>query len=807
MKTKRFLSIVLTLVMLLGMLPGMSLTASAAGNTMEITPTNTSGNMTITLKIKAAQTITASDVTATYGDTGKRIEATTSGDGALSYAVKSGDAVTVDDSGNLTILKAGAAVVTVTAAETATYAQATKDVNVTVNTKAMTVSAEDVNVTVDGQAHGITVNVTEPAMGYTVKYGTEAGTYDQTTSPTQTEVGEKTVYYQVTADNYTTYTGSAKVTVNAKQTQTTTASDVTATYGDTDKSVIGTTAGDGAISYSVKSGDAVTVDENTGALTIVKAGSAVITVTAAETATYAQATKDVNVTVYTKAMTVSAENVNVTVDGQPHGITVNVTDPATGYTVKYGTEEGSYTLDASPTQTEVGEKTVYYQVTAANYTTYTGSAKVTVSAKQSQTITAADVTVAYGDTDKKVTATTNGNGAITYAVKDGSADYIAVDAATGALTIKKVGTATVIVTAAETATYAQATKEVTVTINKANAIAATVTANNRTYDGMAQPLVTVTGEPTGGTMQYALGTATEATEQYTTSIPTATNAGTYYVWCKAVGDTNHLDSTAACVTVTVSSLTIAPADVPTSEVVEVDGVKYPVDPVTGAIQIPDSSSARIIETFGYSNGGDAHTTYPTSLKVWVVTEDANGVRTAVRVPELDDIMRYSGFSIRVTGNRGIRMITSVPTDKKNALIAAAGLAGFTLEEYGTVVGWADALNGGSLTMSNALGHAYAYKRGAGDAVVKTSGGSTQYTNVLVKFTDEQVSKDLIMRSYMVLSKGGVRYTLYGGSVQRSIGYVAYQNRAAFRPGTAPYEYVWSLIHIAYGNRYDGEYQH
>ena len=110
-------------------------------------------------------------------------------------------------------------------------------------------------------------------------------------------------------------------------------------------------------------------------------------------------------------------------------------------------------------------------------------------------------------------------------------------------------------------------------------------------------------------------------------------------------------------------------------------------------------------------------------------------------------------------------------------------------------------------MSNALGHAYAYKRGAGDAVVKTSGGSTQYTNVLVKFTDEQVSKDLIMRSYMVLSKGGVRYTLYGGSVQRSIGYVAYQNRAAFRPGTAPYEYVWSLIHIAYGNRYDGEYQH
>ena len=329
-----------------------------------------------------------------------------------------------------------------------------------------------------------------------------------------------------------------KFTISDKQTQTITADNVTATYGDTGKKIEATTSGDGALSYTVKSGDAVTVD-GSGNLTINKAGSAVITVTAAENDTYAKATKDVNVTVNTKAMTVSAEDVNATVDGQPHGITVNVTDPASGYTVKYGTEVGTYNLDASPTQTEAGELTVYYQVTADNYTTYTGSAKVTVNAKQTQTITAADVTANYGDTDKKVSATTNGNGAISYEVKDGSADYIDVDTSTGALTIKKVGTATVIVTAAETSTYAQATKEVTVTINKANAVAATVTANNRTYDGTDKPLVNVTGEATGGEMQYALGDANGATEPYTTSIPTKTDAGTYYVWYKVVGDANH----------------------------------------------------------------------------------------------------------------------------------------------------------------------------------------------------------------------------------------------------------------------------
>ena len=60
-------------------------------------------------------------------------------------------------------------------------------------------------------------------------------------------------------------------------------------------------------------------------------------------------------------------------------------------------------------------------------------------------------------------------------------------------------------------------------------VAATVTANNRTYDGTEKPLVTVTGTPTGGGMQYVLGenaTTAPADNLYTTSIPAKTDAGT-----------------------------------------------------------------------------------------------------------------------------------------------------------------------------------------------------------------------------------------------------------------------------------------
>ena len=52
-------------------------------------------------------------------------------------------------------------------------------------------------------------------------------------------------------------------------------------------------------------------------------------------------------------------------------------------------------------------------------------------------------------------------------------------------------------------------------------------------------------------MQYALGNATEATQPYTTSIPAKTNAGTYYVWYKVVGDETHKDSVPKCVVVTI----------------------------------------------------------------------------------------------------------------------------------------------------------------------------------------------------------------------------------------------------------------
>ena len=49
-------------------------------------------------------------------------------------------------------------------------------------------------------------------------------------------------------------------------------------------------------------------------------------------------------------------------------------------------------------------------------------------------------------------------------------------------------------------------------------------------------------------------------------------------------------------------------------------------------------------------------------------------------------------------------------------------------------------------------------------------------------------------------------TLYGGTIYRSIGYIAYQNRTVFKPKTASYNYVWEIIHHVYGDKYDADYK-
>ena len=113
---------------------------------------------------------------------------------------------------------------------------------------------------------------------------------------------------------------------------------------------------------------------------------------------------------------ITATGYNATYDGAAHGISVTAPD---GVTIKYGTVDGTYDLTSSPTYTDVGTYTVYYEVSQANYTAVTGSQTVVIG-KKTLTVIADAKGKTYGEADPALTYTSDG--------------LVGTDALTGALT-------------------------------------------------------------------------------------------------------------------------------------------------------------------------------------------------------------------------------------------------------------------------------------------------------------------------------------------------------------------------------------
>lgn len=97
--------------------------------------------------------------------------------------------------------------------------------------------------------------------------------------------------------------------------------------------------------------------------------------------------------------------------------------------------------------------------------------------------------------------------------------------------------------------YEKMSEDIAVTVQKADirSITPPTAQENLTYTGQEQALITAGSVANYGTMQYSL------TENgtYSQDIPTGTDAGTYTVWYRVIGDANHNDTTPASVAVSI----------------------------------------------------------------------------------------------------------------------------------------------------------------------------------------------------------------------------------------------------------------
>lgn len=281
---------------------------------------------------------------------------------------------------------------------------------------------------------------------YTVSYSNNVNAGTATATVTAVSTSEK--YAGTTSKTFTINKAAGSISYATTS--------VAKAFGDADFTNGLSLVGDGNVSYRSDNWAVADVDQTTGEVTIKGTGDATITATVEDKEggnyTYAETTASYTLGVGTATMTVTAEGFTGAYDEKEHGITVTAPEEAT---VKYGTASGTYDLTESPTYTDAGEYTVYYQVTQENFTDVTGSAVVTIS-QAAGSLSYATTLVSKKAEDEAFTneLTITGDGIVTYASSD---EQVATVDETGKVTIVGAGETTITATVTDGKNYTYAT--------------------------------------------------------------------------------------------------------------------------------------------------------------------------------------------------------------------------------------------------------------------------------------------------------------------------------------------------------------
>ena len=294
-------------------------------------------------------------------------------------------------------------------------------------------------------------------------------------------------------------------------------------------------------------------------------------------------------------------------------------------------KEYTISILLNPTNVETGT------VMLSDWDAETGSVTVKTDAP-APTLSADNLTLTYGGANGTITPTLAGASAF-----GGISSNPAVATVTGGSTLTVVptgaGTCTIQVYPTNgTSDFTSATCTVTVNKGTPSVTAPTYVTSTLTYNGSAQTLINAGSSPAGTTMKYATGTSAAATGAWSTSLPTGTNAGDYYVWYKVEGGTNYND--------------VAPTKISGSKTI---AKKAPT--ITLSKSEMNISGAGTTETFTITYDGDG-TLSVASNNTSVATVSRSG--NTVTVTSVDG----GSADITVTATAGTNYAAYTATDKK-----------------------------------------------------------------------------------------------------------------------------------------------
>ena len=387
------------------------------------------------------------------------------------------------------------------------------------------------NPTVSANSDGLIGTAAPAVSGSSLSFSVTSQAKDKAATITVPVIGGK---------NYSDATYTLTVTSKDKDDAgvTVAAGSSTVTYGDS-LTVTGSAksqAGSGTWTWS-SSNSAVVAVSGTGAsptVTIKGVGEATITGTF-ENDDYL-GSNTVTVTVTQREVTLTWGTAAFTYDGKSHVPSVTLGNVKTGDTVN---------VTVTGEQTEAGSN---YTATAASLDN--GNYKLPEAKTRSFTIAKADAAVTAAPTAQKLTYTGSAQALVSEGTATGGAMQYSLDGTNYSAAIPTgtdAGSYTVYYKVLGDSNHNDTSPaSVTVTIAKAAPSYAPASPKTLTYDGTAQKLLTA-GSTADGTMQYRLGNGAWGTD-----VPTATNAGSYTVYYKVVGDKNHNDVTEKSVSVTIA---------------------------------------------------------------------------------------------------------------------------------------------------------------------------------------------------------------------------------------------------------------
>lgn len=225
-----------------------------------------------------------------------------------------------------------------------------------------------------------------------------------------------------------------------------------------------------------------------------------------------------------------------------------------------------------------------------------------------------------------------------------------------------------------------------------------------------------------------------------------------------------------------------------------DGVEYEGEYTGGEFTVTaPTNCSRTAVMYKYSDSG-----VPTGMYVWSL-EFQDNAYIVTPEPELENLLSYHGFSIRITGKSGIRFKSGIDTAIKGQLINE-GINGYQLKEYGTLV-MTNAIRGtypmilGGAKVKSGMSYGIDTNGNQVDITYETIDNRQRFTSVLVGLPVNQYKTEFAFRAYIVLEKDGAQTTVYGPVMAKSIYAQAkrFIEKETYAPGTAPYDFLQKII--------------